>query len=145
MKAFILISALVGALIVTDANAQVEVTVPETGSVKTTAKVENGILGVTNSFMPPKPESGYAWIRTAISIVQEENRLADAEPARCHPGAELANRRMSYRLGRLLRSRTALNPCDAASRASSISAAAIHLKDMLSRLTSSACRSTPVF
>ena len=50
MKAFILISALVGALIVTDAYAQVEVTVPEAGRVKTTAKVDNGILGVTNSF-----------------------------------------------------------------------------------------------
>ena len=50
MKAFILISAFVGALIVTDACAQVEVTVPETGRVKTTAKAENGILGVTNSF-----------------------------------------------------------------------------------------------
>jgi hypothetical protein len=50
MKAFIRISALVGALIATDAYAQVEVTVPETGRVKTTAKVENGILGVTNSF-----------------------------------------------------------------------------------------------
>ena len=31
--------------------------------------------------------------------------------------------RLSYRLSRLFRSRTALNPCDAASRASSISAA----------------------
>ena len=50
MKAFMLISALVGALIVTDAYAQVEFTAPETGRVKTTAKVENGILGVTNSF-----------------------------------------------------------------------------------------------
>lgn len=50
MKAFIRISALVGALTAADAYAQVEVTVPETGRVKTTAKVENGILGVTNSF-----------------------------------------------------------------------------------------------
>jgi len=39
-----------GALIATGAFAQVEVTVPEAGRVKTTAKVENGILGVTNSF-----------------------------------------------------------------------------------------------
>jgi hypothetical protein len=30
--------------------AQVEVTVPEAGRVKTTAKVENGILGISNSF-----------------------------------------------------------------------------------------------
>ena len=39
-----------GALIATGAVAQVEVTVPEAGRVKTTAKVENGILGVANSF-----------------------------------------------------------------------------------------------
>lgn len=50
MKLFIRISALVGVLIVTDVHAQVEVTVPEAGRVKTTAKVENGILGITNSF-----------------------------------------------------------------------------------------------
>ena len=50
MKAFILISALVAASIVTNAYAQVEVTVPKAGRVKTTAKVENGILGITNSF-----------------------------------------------------------------------------------------------
>jgi hypothetical protein len=51
MKALILISALVGTSIVTSAYAQMEVTVPEAGRVKTTAKVQNGILGVTNSFM----------------------------------------------------------------------------------------------
>ena len=39
-----------GALFATGAFAQVEVTVPEAGRVKTTAKVENGILGVANSF-----------------------------------------------------------------------------------------------
>ena len=39
-----------GALIATGAFAQVEVTLPEAGRVKTTAKVENGILGVANSF-----------------------------------------------------------------------------------------------
>ena len=50
MKAIICIWAVLGALIGTDACAQVEVTVPETGRVKTIAKVENGILGVTNSF-----------------------------------------------------------------------------------------------
>jgi hypothetical protein len=43
MKALILISALVGTSIVTNAFAQVEVTVPEAGRVKTTAKVENGM------------------------------------------------------------------------------------------------------
>ena len=122
MKAFILISAFVGALIVTDACAQVEVTVPETGRVKTTAKVENGILGVTNSFTIFRGTARecvgacfYAsatktrvWLcrdRTAISIVQEENRSADAE----------------------------------------LLSSALHLKDTLSKLTSSACRSTPVF
>ena len=31
--------------------AQVEVTVPEAGRVKTIAKVENGILGISNSFI----------------------------------------------------------------------------------------------
>ena len=50
MKAIIRICTVLGALIVTDAYAQVEVTVPETGRAKTIAKVENGILGVTNSF-----------------------------------------------------------------------------------------------
>lgn len=39
-----------GASIATAAFAQVEVTVPEVGRVKTTTKVENGILGVANSF-----------------------------------------------------------------------------------------------
>jgi hypothetical protein len=34
----------------TNAQAQVEVTVPEAGRVKTTAKVENGVLGINNSF-----------------------------------------------------------------------------------------------
>jgi len=50
MKAIIRVSALLGALVAADAYAQVEVTVPEAGRVKTIAKVENGILGVTNSF-----------------------------------------------------------------------------------------------
>ena len=35
-------------------NAQVEVVVPEAGRVKTTAKVENGILGIANSFTRPR-------------------------------------------------------------------------------------------
>jgi hypothetical protein len=34
----------------TPVSAQVEMTVPEAGRVKTTAKVENGILGISNSF-----------------------------------------------------------------------------------------------
>ena len=38
-----------GVLIATGAFAQAEVTVPETSRLKTTAKVENGILGVANS------------------------------------------------------------------------------------------------
>ena len=50
MNAVIRTLALLGVLIATDATAQVEITVPETGRVKTIAKVENGILGVTNSF-----------------------------------------------------------------------------------------------
>jgi hypothetical protein len=33
-----------------DARAQVEMTVPDAGRIKTIAKVENGILGVSNSF-----------------------------------------------------------------------------------------------
>jgi hypothetical protein len=37
-------------LIATEARAQVEVTVPDAGRVKTLAKVENGILGVATSF-----------------------------------------------------------------------------------------------
>jgi hypothetical protein len=32
------------------AGAQVEMSVPEAGRIKTTAKVENGILGVSNSY-----------------------------------------------------------------------------------------------
>ena len=51
MKAFILILALVGTSTVTSAYAQVEVTVPDAGRVKTTTRVENGILGITNSFV----------------------------------------------------------------------------------------------
>ena len=33
-----------------NAYAQVEMTIPEAGRVKTIAKVENGILGISNSF-----------------------------------------------------------------------------------------------
>ena len=39
-----------GALIAPAAFAQVKVAVPEAGRVKATAKMENGILGVANSF-----------------------------------------------------------------------------------------------
>jgi hypothetical protein len=42
--------AVLSVLSATGAYAQVEMTVPEAGRVKTTAKVENGILGVSNSF-----------------------------------------------------------------------------------------------
>ena len=37
-------------MVATAAQAQVEVTVPEAGRIKTIAKVENGVLGVANSF-----------------------------------------------------------------------------------------------
>ena len=50
MRVTALVVVMCGALIATGAVAQVEVTVPEAGRVKTTAKVENGILGVANSF-----------------------------------------------------------------------------------------------
>lgn len=33
------------------ARAQVEMTIPDAGRVKTIAKVENGILGISNSYM----------------------------------------------------------------------------------------------
>ena len=42
--------AVLSVLGATGAYSQVEMTVPEAGRVKTTAKVENGILGVSNSF-----------------------------------------------------------------------------------------------
>jgi hypothetical protein len=50
MRVTTLVVVMCCALIATGAVAQVEVTVPEVGRVKTTAKVENGILGVANSF-----------------------------------------------------------------------------------------------
>lgn len=34
----------------TNAQAQVEMTIPDAGRVKTIAKVENGILGISNSY-----------------------------------------------------------------------------------------------
>jgi hypothetical protein len=49
MRASIIVAVL-SVLSATSAYAQVEMTVPEAGRVKTTAKVENGILGVSNSF-----------------------------------------------------------------------------------------------
>ena len=50
MRVTTYILVICGASIATGAFAQVEVTVPEAGRVKTTAKVENGIFGVANSF-----------------------------------------------------------------------------------------------
>lgn len=50
MKSLVRLMALAGVLIATEVQAQVEVTVPEGGRVKTIAKVENGVLGVTNSY-----------------------------------------------------------------------------------------------
>ena len=34
----------------TAARTQVEITIPDAGRVKTTAKIENGMLGISNSF-----------------------------------------------------------------------------------------------
>ena len=50
MQVTSLVVVMCGALIASSAVAQVEVTIPEAACVKTTAKVENGILGVANSF-----------------------------------------------------------------------------------------------
>ncbi len=50
MRAGILFVVMFSIMSATNACAQVEVTVPEAGRVKTIAKVENGILGVSNSF-----------------------------------------------------------------------------------------------
>lgn len=51
MKVLVCSLATLMTLIAAEARAQVEVTVPEAGRVKTIAKVENGILGVANSFI----------------------------------------------------------------------------------------------
>ena len=127
MKAFILISAFVGALIVTDACAQVEVTVPETGRVKTTAKVENGILGVTNSFTRFRGTHG---MRGSLFL-----RERHQDPGLAMPGFGLQSRLFRKRTDRRMLSLLS----------SEGNGSAIHLKDTLSKLTSSACRSTPVF
>jgi hypothetical protein len=50
MRAMACVLVVLGISMAAEARAQVEVTVPETGRVKTTTKVENGILGVANSF-----------------------------------------------------------------------------------------------
>jgi hypothetical protein len=50
MRVTIFFVAAFSILSAANASAQVEVTIPEAGRVKTTAKVENGILGVSNSF-----------------------------------------------------------------------------------------------
>ena len=54
MTRFFHLAILAGVLIATSARAQVEITVPEGGRVKTFAKVENGVLGVTNSYTRPR-------------------------------------------------------------------------------------------
>jgi len=80
-------------------NAQVEVVVPEAGRMKTTAKVENGILGVANSFTRPrgsarecvgacfyatttKTKLGCAVIRIATLIAPAANLSAAASAGR---------------------------------------------------------------
>jgi hypothetical protein len=50
MRVCIFLAAAFIAFGATPVSAQVEMTVPEAGRVKTTAKVENGILGISNSF-----------------------------------------------------------------------------------------------
>ena len=50
MRVSILFAAVLSILSAANAYAQVEMTVPEAGRVKTIAKVENGILGISNSF-----------------------------------------------------------------------------------------------
>ena len=50
MRVSILLAAVLSILSAANAYAQVEMTVPEAGRVKTIAKVENGILGISNSF-----------------------------------------------------------------------------------------------
>ncbi|WP_291856132.1 hypothetical protein [Bradyrhizobium sp.] len=50
MRTIACVLVTLGISIAVDARAEVEVTVPEIGRVKTTTKVENGILGVANSF-----------------------------------------------------------------------------------------------
>jgi hypothetical protein len=49
MRAIILIAAFSG-LIAANAHAQVDIRISEAGLVKTIAKVDNGILGISNSF-----------------------------------------------------------------------------------------------
>jgi hypothetical protein len=50
MRVSIFLAAAFIAFGATPVSAQVEMTVPEACRVKTTAKVENGILGISNSF-----------------------------------------------------------------------------------------------
>ena len=50
MRAFVSFVAAFSILSAANAYAQVEMTIPEAGRVKTIAKVENGILGISNSF-----------------------------------------------------------------------------------------------
>ena len=50
MRVFVLFAAAFSVSSAANAYAQVEMTIPEAGRVKTIAKVENGILGISNSF-----------------------------------------------------------------------------------------------
>jgi hypothetical protein len=50
MRATFFFAAALSVLSAATADAQVEMTLPEAGRVKTIAKVENGILGISNSF-----------------------------------------------------------------------------------------------
>jgi hypothetical protein len=79
-----------------NAHAQVEMTVPEAGRVKTTAKVDNAYSVYpiplrdraeqrgnawepASIHRPQRPGFGYAVIPSAISIVRDETPSADAE------------------------------------------------------------------
>jgi hypothetical protein len=96
-----------------NSHAQVEVVVPEAGRVKTTAKVENRILGVANSFTrrrgsarecvgacftprPPKPRPGCAVAQTATWIAPAASQLAVARSSLRGSGRRLSS---SIRVG----------------------------------------------
>ena len=96
MRVTIFFVAAFSVLSAANAYAQVEMTIPEAGRVKTIARVENGILGISNSFTrfrgtarecvgacfyasATKTKVGYAVTPIAISIARDENPLADAE------------------------------------------------------------------
>jgi hypothetical protein len=62
-------------LAATTAFAQVEVTIPEAGRVKTTTKVENGILGIANSFTRTRG-TAREW---PTSLYCHQNRLSSEQ------------------------------------------------------------------